>query len=160
MRAFRRAKSYQRQARSRRSRPKLPYKPRYTLLSRGEAAFFFALRAAVRGRYLIAFKVRLADLITCSESAWNDGFGHMIARHHLDFVLCDHGTTNIRLAIELDDRSHDKAVRKKRDVFVNEALATAGVPLLRIQAAARYEIDYIEHVLLSALGLRSSEESH
>jgi very-short-patch-repair endonuclease len=84
----------------------------------------------------------------------------MIARHHLDFVLCDHGTTNIRLGIELDDRSHDKAIRKKRDMFVNEALAAAGIPLLRIQAAARYESDYIEHVLLSALGLQSSEESH
>jgi hypothetical protein len=121
------------------------------LLSRGEAAFFFALKAAVRGRFLIALKVRLADLITCGESAWNDGFGHMIARHHLDFVLCDHRSTEIRLAIELDDRSHDRASRRKRDDFVNQALAAAGVPLLRIQAAARYDSHSISEVIDKAV---------
>jgi hypothetical protein len=125
--------------------------PRQTLLSRGEAAFYFALRAAVRGRFLIAFKVRLADLITCGEAAWNAGFGHMIARHHLDFVLCDHGSTDIRLAIELDDRSHDLAVRKRRDVFVNEALSAAGIRLLRVQAAARYDANVLADAIARAL---------
>jgi very-short-patch-repair endonuclease len=114
-------------------------------------AFYFALRAAVRGRYLIAFKVRLADLITCGESAWKAGFGHMIARHHLDFVICDHRSTDILLAIELDDRSHGLASRKRRDAFVNEALATAGIPLLRFQAAARYEVQMIAQTLEKVL---------
>jgi hypothetical protein len=136
---FKLAKRYRPRPAKARAARKLPYKPRPTLLSRGEAAFFFALRAAVRGRYLIAFKVRLADLITCGESAWKEGFGHMIARHHLDFVICDFQTTDIRLAVELDDRSHDRPARKKRDAFVNEALAAAGIPLLRIQAAASYD---------------------
>jgi hypothetical protein len=142
-----------RNRRSRRlpSQRRLPYKPRQALLSRGEAAFFFALKAAIRGRYLIAFKVRLADLITCEETAWNSGFGHMIARHHLDFVLCDHRSTGIRLAIELDDRSHDRANRKQRDVFVNRALAAAGVPLLRIRAAARYDPVAIGETIDNAL---------
>jgi hypothetical protein len=126
---------------------RLPYKPRDTLLSRGEAAFYFALRAAVRGRFLIAFKVRLADLITCGETAWKAGYGHMIARHHLDFVLCDHRTTDIRLAIELDDRSHDSAGRQRRDTFVNEALAAAAIPLLRVRAAASYDADRLAESL-------------
>lgn len=122
------------------------------MLSRGEVAFYFALRAAVRGRFLIAPKVRLADLITCGDDAWKSGFGHMIARHHLDFVLCDHCSTDIRLAIELDDRSHDAPHRKRRDAFVNEALAAAGIRLLRIQAASRYDVPAISDAIETLIG--------
>ena len=142
LRTFRRRKA---------RKPALPYESRQALLSRGEAAFYFALRRAVAGRYLIALKVRLADLITCPETAWKDGFGHMIARHHVDFVLCDHQTTFIRLAIELDDRSHERARRKDRDAFINQALTAAGVPLLRIQAAARYDSDLIRAAVTDAI---------
>lgn len=45
---------------------------------------------AIGRRCHVAFKARLADLITCSDRAWDDGFGHMIARQHVDFVLCDY----------------------------------------------------------------------
>lgn len=120
-------------------RKHLPYQPRQLLLSRGECAFYRALRAAVRGQYLIAFKVRLADLITCREKDWEAGFGHLIARQHLDFVLCDWRTTKILLAIELDDRSHNLARRRQRDEFVDQALAAAGIGLVRFRAAARYD---------------------
>ena len=148
------ARSFRRPSHKRRLARTLPYKPRPTLLSPGEAAFYFALCAAVNGRYLIAFKVRLADLITCSEAAWKAGFGHMIARHHLDFVLCDWRTTSICLAIELDDRSHDAAGRKRRDTFVNEALAAAEIPLLRVRAASRYDARQIKEAIAFAVGRR------
>jgi very-short-patch-repair endonuclease len=48
-------------------------------------------------------------------------------------------TTDIRLAIELDDRTHQRPDRRDRDTFVDRALATAGVPILRVPAAARYD---------------------
>ncbi len=133
------------------NRERLPYLPRRMLLSRGEGAFYRALRAAVRGEYLIAFKVRLADLITCQENAWNAGFGHLIARQHLDFVLCDWKTTEILLAVELDDRSHQLAHRRRRDNFLNDALAAAGIPLARFQAASRYDAAALAAELGAAL---------
>jgi hypothetical protein len=129
----------------------LPYESRRALLSRGEAAFYFALRAAIRGRYLIAFKVRLADLITCGQPAWKDGFGHLIARQHLDFVLCDPSSTEFLLAIELDDKSHALHRRKQRDTFVNKALAAAGITLIRFRAAARYDSTAISSAIENAL---------
>ena len=104
----------------------LPYRRRDVLLSRGEAAFFRALLQAASSHYVIAFKVRAADLITCSESAWDDGFGHMVAKHHLDFVLCDRRSIKIVAAIELDDRSHDSPHRQQRDEFLDRAFAAAG----------------------------------
>lgn len=114
------------------------------MLSRGELFFYLALRRAVAGAYIIAFKVRLADLVTCDDADWDAGFGHMIARHHLDFVLCDRETTEVVLAIELDDRSHRKLARKRRDRFVTGALKAAGIPLLRVRAAARYDTQVLD----------------
>jgi Protein of unknown function (DUF2726) len=70
----------------------LPYRRRGPLLSRGEAAFYRVLRKAVAKRYHVAFKARLADLVTCSDAAWDKGFGHLIARQHVDFVLCNYRT--------------------------------------------------------------------
>ncbi|MEX2167732.1 MAG: DUF2726 domain-containing protein [Pirellulales bacterium] len=133
------------------SREPLPYQPRGTLLSRGEGAFFRALRVALRGEYLIAFKVRLADLITCRDTAWDAGFGHLIARQHLDFVLCDWKTTEILVAVELDDRSHKLARRRRRDSFVNDALAAAGIPLVRFQAAFHYDAAVVAAALVAAM---------
>lgn len=101
-------------------------------------AFYRVLRMAIGRRFHVAFKARLADLITCSDRAWGEGFGHMIARHHIDFVLCDYRTTEVVAAIELDDRSHARPSRRRRDAFLDEALAAARIPLIRIQAAARY----------------------
>lgn len=101
--------------------------------------------------YHIAFKARLADLITCDEPAWVDGFGHMIARHHVDFVICDYRTMNVLAAIELDDRSHARASRKRRDQFLDEALSAAGVPLLRVRAASWYDRDAVQSLINRAL---------
>jgi hypothetical protein len=117
-------------------------------------AFYRALRSAIGRDYLITFKVRAADLLSCSEESWNAGFGYMVARHHLDFVLCDYGTTHILAAIELDDKSHEREQRQHRDAFLNEAFAAADIPLIRFRAAARYcardITDEIDRWLLSS----------
>jgi Protein of unknown function (DUF2726) len=116
----------------------LPYVSRGQLLSRGEMAFFRALRSAIGREYLITFKVRAADLLSCSEESWDAGFGYMVARHHLDFVVCDYRSTEILAAIELDDRSHELDQRKRRDDFLNDAFAAARIPLIRFRAASKY----------------------
>ncbi|MBX7165936.1 MAG: DUF2726 domain-containing protein [Pirellulales bacterium] len=109
------------------------------------------LRLAIGGKYHVAFKVRLADLITCSDRDWQAGFGHLIARHHIDFVVCDYRTTEVLAAIELDDRSHEKASRRRRDAFVDEALAVSAIPLLRIQAASWYNPTALASAIVTCL---------
>jgi Protein of unknown function (DUF2726) len=132
-------------------RSTLPYRARGPLLSRGERAFFHALRAAVGGRFLIALKPRVADLLDCSAAAWAAGHGYRIARHHVDWVLCEFQSTLPVAAIELDDRSHDRPERKRRDQFLDAAFAAAGLPLIRFQAAARYQISMIRERVQSHL---------
>ena len=126
---------------------------RKTLLSRGEAAFHRALCDAVEGRWLVMCKVRLADIVSCSSADWLRGHGGKISQKHLDFVLCDAGTSAIVLAVELDDRTHDAPERRARDSFVDEVLATAGVRLLRVRARSEYETDCIGRFLRFALSL-------
>jgi len=44
------------------------------------------------------------------------------------------------LALELDDRSHGRRARRVRDDFVDEVLAACGIVLLRVRAAAAYDV--------------------
>ena len=118
---------------------RLPYFRREFLLSKGEAAFFHALRKAAPAGLMAAPKVRLADVIGCDAAAWRAGFGGRVAQKHVAFVLVDAATTAIVLVIELDDRTHRQRDRRKRDDFVDRALASAGVPILHEPAAASYD---------------------
>ncbi|HET6251174.1 MAG TPA: DUF2726 domain-containing protein [Tepidisphaeraceae bacterium] len=119
---------------------RLPYFCKDFLLSRGETAFYHALRRALPSHLMICPKVRLGDILGCSAEGWKAGFGAKISQKHLDFVLADIDTTAVALAIELDDRTHQRADRQERDAFLDRALSTAGVPILRIPAAAAYDV--------------------
>lgn len=96
-------------------------------------------------------KVRLADVVTCSESGWRDGLGAAIAQKHLDFVLCDPQTLRFVMAIELDDRSHERPERRRRDRFVDQVLAQAGVRLLRFRARSRYCTDEMRRRIMRCI---------
>ena len=59
------------------------------------------------------------------------------SRMHLDFVLADAATTELCLVIELDDKSAERPEVRQCDAFKDTALASAGIPLLRVTGAAR-----------------------
>lgn len=128
-----------------------PYASRRVLLTRGEAAFFAPLTEAVAGRYLIMCKVRLADLVTCSDVDWRSGFGGAISQKHVDFVLCEYRTTRVVAAIELDDRSHERPDRKRRDDFLNRVLVASGIAIIRFRAQAFYSVPAIRQHLDESL---------
>jgi hypothetical protein len=118
----------------------LPYFTREYLLSRGEHVFYQTLRRSIPAHLMICPKVRMGDIINCSGDAWKKGFGARISQKHIDFMLVDSDTTAIALAIELDDRTHNQRRRQERDEFVDKAFAAAKVPMLRIPAAAAYDL--------------------
>ena len=118
----------------------LPYRRRRSLLSRGEKAFYDVLRVAVGGRYAIAIKPRLADVLRGPRANWHSAAGARVKPRHVDFLLYDHETAAPVLALELDDATHDAAERRERDAFVDEALFVAGVVLLRVRAATSYDV--------------------
>lgn len=123
-----------------------PFGKRAGILSDAEIAFYHTLAAVVQNRSLIFAQVPLNRLVeilpnTTSRQSWLN----KIDRKTIDFVLCDPQTLTPQLAIELDDRTHQQANRKERDAFVEEALAAAGFPLLRVPQRAKYDTAVLEN---------------
>jgi len=134
------------------------FQPRRFLLTRNEAAFCQVLMAVVGDRYLVSCKVRLADIITCSERDWRRGHANRIAQKHVDFVLTHVTSSQIVAAVELDDRSHLRPERRLRDVFLNDLFRRMRVRLIRIPASWHYDRATLTDFLVSA-GMNVSAKS-
>lgn len=116
------------------------------LLSDGEMAFYRALLAAVSPQYVIAPKVRVADVLKVTGSPQRKGYlaaFNKIAMKHFDFVLCDPKTLSFVSVIELDDKSHQRGKRVSRDRFLEEAASDAKLTLHRFPAKAKYVVEDI-----------------
>jgi hypothetical protein len=123
------------------------YIKRAGLLTPAEVAFYKVLVAAVGGRYVVMAQVSLAGILEVDRAkvtgGGRQGFQaafNRISRKTVDFVLCEPGTMRIVAAVELDDRSHERAERKERDGFVEAAMKAAGLPLMRVKAAGSYDL--------------------
>lgn len=134
-------------------------RPRYqrqaTLYSPAERTFLAALGQAVAGQPVAIYgKVRVADLLTPAKTAyrrtWWNAF-RQISSKHIDFVLVHPETSAILVAIELDDRSHDRAERRTRDQFLDRAFREAGMPLIRIKAQRGYATDSLREAIRRGL---------
>ena len=70
-----------------------------------------------------------------------------IDKKHIDFTLYDPKTNEIILCIELDDSSHKKEDRIKRDKYVDEVMKMAGIRLVRIPAKQSYNVNEIKDAI-------------
>lgn len=82
---------------------------------------------------IICPKVRLLDIIEPKPGNGKLYYTllNKVSSKHIDFVLCDKAM-QIKLLVELDDRSHARKDRKERDEFVNSAVQAAGYPIVHI----------------------------
>ena len=124
-----------------------PYQASKFLLSKAERSFYGVLSQAVGETGIVFAKVRVADVITprkgLNRSDWQKAFNAVSAKH-FDFLICNPGDCSVRLAIELDDASHNSAKAQKRDNLLNAACESANLRLLRIKAAKGYAIAEIK----------------
>lgn len=139
---------------------RLPYQKKWYLLSPAERDFYEALRQAVEPGYLIFVKVRLLDLLWLPQNLSNRQT-HMnrVQAKHVDFVLCHPQTVAPALVIELDDASHRLPERQERDVFLNEVLRVAGIPLLRVPVRKSFSAPVLRGQILDTLGVLSRHET-
>ncbi|MBY7921526.1 DUF2726 domain-containing protein [Vibrio fluvialis] len=124
------------------------YDAHKNLMSIAELSFYHALNKAVGDEYLIFAKVRIADVLKPKKnlyhrSEWQKAFNR-ISSKHFDFVLCDPKTMAICKVIELNDSSHQKPDRVRRDSFVQVACATADLPLIMIDARRSYQLSELK----------------
>jgi Protein of unknown function (DUF2726) len=128
---------------------RLPYTKRGSLLTQAELRFFRVLGHAVPDGVAVFVKVRLMDVLFVDDGAWKE-HGAPASGMHCDFVLAEVGTLEPVLVIELDDRSHSGDAARKRDQFKDAALASAGVPILRVRAAGKYDAGELRGRIVAA----------
>jgi hypothetical protein len=138
----------------------LPYQKKWYLLSPAELDFYQVLRQTVGDDYLIFAKVRLLDLLWLPDNMQNRIlYIRRVASKHVDFMLCDPQTVAPALVIELDDASHQLPERQERDIFLNEVLRVAGIPLLRVPVRKSFSAPALRGQILETLSVPSWRET-
>jgi len=118
------------------------YRKKQALFTRSEQKFFIALDNALGDKFRVFGMVRVADVIEpiarIKSPGWQSSFNRIQAKH-FDFVICDPSDLHVVAAVELDDSSHARKIRRDRDEFLNQVCKSAGLPLLRFPAKANYD---------------------
>lgn len=136
----------------------LPYARTATVLSAAEQDFFRAALRAIPQDTILFPQVRLAGLVHTTERQQQRrkyDF-YRIQAKTVDFVLCDLSSTAPRLVIELDDSSHDRPDRQQRDAFVDDVLASVGLPILHVRWSHRYDTQALAQAIHERIGLPAS----
>jgi len=137
------------------------YIKRGPLLTPAERSFYGVLQTAITqfnasqsdSHYQLFAKVRIADVVSPDHKRgskeWIRAF-RKVSQKHFDFVLCDRRTTEVTLAIELDDNSHRRSQTQKRDALVDSVCDMAGLPLKRFSAKQSYRVGEISEQLFGS----------
>ena len=133
-----------------------PYEKADALFTSAERAFLQALEQGVGTQWRITGKVRLGDILSVHKGLSNSqrtSARNRINQKHVDFVLCDPRTLQIVGVIELDDRSHDRPDRQRRDEFVDHALGAAGIPILHVKVQKSYRAEEVRQWIAQAFAM-------
>lgn len=100
-----------------------------------ERRFYRELSQGLSGTSLqVMAQVRLVDVVQTAPGlnrADALSLFRRISRWHCDFVILDVRSFTVKAIVELDDRTHLRPERQRRDAIFNVVVAQAGIPLLR-----------------------------
>lgn len=121
-------------------------------MGRAEHEFFDILVEILGNQYYVFPQIHLCNILDNKVIGqnWKAAFRH-INEKSIDFVICDKAYIKPLLAIELDDRTHEREDRKERDVEVERILKDAGLPLLRFENHGNFNKEEIKNVVLEKL---------
>jgi len=124
------------------------YTAKDSLMTHTETDFFIKLERAVSERYAVFPQVHLSALLNpqAQSKDWLYAFRHINGKS-VDYVLCDKTTLRPTYAIELDDYTHHKADRKKRDAEVERIFDEAELPLVRFRNKDVSEAEIIKALI-------------
>jgi hypothetical protein len=127
-----------------------PYKSKKYIMSKAELSFYHNLKHHISEEYTVFTKVRIEDIIYVPSNTQNfmKYRGHIKSRH-IDFLICDKKTGEIKQAIELNDSSHKRKDRIKRDNFIKDAFQAAGIKLININCKKNYTREDIKSILFN-----------
>ena len=114
------------------------------LLTQNELKFYKLLKNITDKYNLIIFtQVSLYEIINAN----NLKDFNKIKSKSIDFVITD-VNSRIKLCIELDDTTHKKINRQKRDIFINNIFQELEIKLLRIPVQNYYNLKKLEELII------------
>ncbi|HGB5417742.1 TPA: DUF2726 domain-containing protein [Salmonella enterica subsp. enterica serovar Muenchen] len=122
---------------------------RKDFLTLRERDFFNRAILAVGIGYFVFPQVRLVDIITPSISRNKNNLLYLslfrtVSQYSVDFIIVRKIDFHVVCVVELDDSTHDRPDRIKRDLKVNAALESANIFILRSRSP-----DYLIKVIKS-----------
>ena len=136
---------------------KLPYRRKF-LLTKNEYWFYKRLKEiADKYGFAVLAKIRFADLVEVSVEAdkkeYMKYFGKIKSKH-IDFILCKKDNLYPELLIELNDSSHNKEDRIKRDKFVKKIAEKVGYKMVFVDGTQN-----LEETIIKALEIKSENNN-
>lgn len=111
-------------------------------LTQRERRFFHQARGCIPKGDLFMAQVRVVDLVEVNKKYGANArlrlaLFRKVSQWHCDFVWLD-AQLNIKAVVELDDASHQRRDRIKRDAVFNQVMAQAGIRLLRVNSFTEF----------------------
>lgn len=122
-----------------------PYSKKEQFFSVAERKFYDALVEAVGPEFMVFSKCRVADLLEVDFQKHFAVFKRIKSKH-VDFVVVRKGNDEVACAIELGGELHERF--DKENLFLDEAFAAAGLPLIRFEIQPVYSVLEIQKALV------------
>lgn len=123
------------------------YEKKTYLLTQNELKFYKLLKNITEKNNLNVFsQVALYEIIKSK----NIKYFNKIKSKTIDFVITD-VNCKIKLCIELDDPTHIKENRQKRDKFVDNLFKELNIKLIRIPVQSYYKLNELENKIKESL---------
>lgn len=118
------------------------YSLKESQITASESNFLTVLQKVIGDEYIIATQVPISSIVSANNSDY--AYFNKIKAKTIDYVLFTKERKPY-LAIELDDRSHFRWDRRRRDEFVNNLMKEVGLRLLRVRASYSYDENYLKN---------------
>jgi len=123
------------------------FSPKRYFFTRSERALFESLQDVLPEGHWVFPKVRLADLvdIDAKRGEYMSAFGR-VSQKHLDFVVFDNDL-NLRVVVELDGKSHQRARQQESDRAKEQVLAAIGLELIRFKVGHKWDLSRVREAV-------------
>ena len=130
------------------------FRRRPRLLSKPEGDFYNTLEKAIGDLAVICPKTRVSDVLCVRDGAKQIDDAVRIDRKTIDFLVCNRQSFEPCLAIQVDWWDESQQRFRSRDQFVDRALITARLPVLRIRSNQIPSARKIRAKIIPLLGKR------
>ena len=132
-----------------------PFSKKSSLFTQVERSYLNMLEQAVKGKYKIMNRVKMADILDLKSNV--DAKSRIAASvklnaKYLDFVLCDPEDMSIVAVVDLVNNNSKNGHKAVPDWFVSGAFEAAGIPYIRMKIKTGYTIADIQQGLAAKIG--------